>query len=277
MFNRTQDQGGSRGPTVDIHGVFRGLDAATQRGYCVRGEVLKWPQRFIHFVWIVGLSCLIIQGCATGSVKDYDRAEYASYLAHMPRSILVLPPENETIEVMAPYIYLSTVTRSLAERGYYVYPVAVIDTLMKENGVPIPAEMAQISLKKIKEVINPDAVLYLTIIQWGTKYQVIDTRTIVHIQGRLVDTETGDVLWKGEQSVVQDTNEDHHSSIGEMLGRALVNKITASFFNPCRDLSYEANDKLFNDPQKGLLIGQRHPGFSEEQHRLKQKQVQDEQ
>jgi hypothetical protein len=39
------------------------------------------------------------------------------------------------------YIYLSTLTKPLAEKGYYVLPVAVIDQFLKENGLPTPAEM----------------------------------------------------------------------------------------------------------------------------------------
>ena len=115
-----------------------------------------------HWIFFLISGVLLMNGCAATGPKTYD---YSAYRANMPRSILVLPPVNETTEVMAPYIYLSTITRILAEKGYYVYPVAVIDVLMKENGVPTPAEMAQIPLKKIKEVINPDAVLYLTIVE----------------------------------------------------------------------------------------------------------------
>ncbi len=75
---------------------------------------------------------LILQGCATTTTPPFD---YGAYVQHMPASILVIPPRNESVEVMAPYIYLSTITRPLAERGYYVFPVAVIEKLMKENGI----------------------------------------------------------------------------------------------------------------------------------------------
>ena len=225
---------------------------------------------FLNLFCIIGLGGLVIQGCAT-TPKGYEHAAYAAYLAHMPRSILVLPPQNETVEVMAPYIYLSTITRSLAERGYYVYPVAVIDALMKENGVPTPAEMAQIPLKKIKEVINPDAVLYVTIVQWGVKYQLIDTNTIVGIRGRLVDTDTGAILWSGEHSLSHDSNSGYRSNVIEMLAGAFIDKIAASISDPTRNLAYQANSELFSNPQKGLLAGRRHPKFLEEQNRLQKK------
>lgn len=40
-----------------------------------------------------------------------------------PRSILVLPPMNSSVDVNAPYSYLSTISTPLAEKGYYVFPV----------------------------------------------------------------------------------------------------------------------------------------------------------
>ena len=65
------------------------------------------------------LGLILLEGCRAPH-------DYSAYLDHMPRSILVLPPLNNSLEPVAPYIYLSTVTRPLAERGYYVFPVAVI-------------------------------------------------------------------------------------------------------------------------------------------------------
>jgi hypothetical protein len=228
---------------------------------------MKAPYLLLYF----GLSCLVIQGCATPSKKGYDPAAYSTYLTHMPGSILVLPPQNESIDVMAPYIYLSTITRSLAERGYYVYPVAVVDALMKENGVPTPAEMAQIPLKKIKEVIHPDAVLYMTIVRWGVKYQLIDTHAIVHIRGRLVDTDSGALLWRGEHSLSHHSSAGYQGNVVEMLAGAFIDKIASSVSDPTRNLAYTANRELFNNPQEGLLIGRRHPKYLEEQNRFKNK------
>ena len=61
---------------------------------------------------------------------------------------------NSSVEVNAPYSYLSTISQPLAEKGYYVFPVSVVDTFLKENGLPTPAEMNGIALDKIVEVIG---------------------------------------------------------------------------------------------------------------------------
>jgi len=227
-------------------------------------------RHFFHMLTSCYLfSTFLIQGCAT--VPPHD---YSAYLDNMPRSILVLPPANESTEVMAPYIYLSTITRPLAERGYYVFPVAVIDALMKENGVPSPEEMAQVPLNKIQEVINPDVVLYMTVVEWGTKYQVLDSVTVVHVRGRLVNTDTGIVLWEGEHTVRKSSSSGQNNIIG-MLAAAVINQIVTSFSDPSRDVASATNAQLFSNQHDGLLLGPRHSQFEMDQreHRALQNQT----
>ena len=69
-------------------------------------------------------ACALALLTAAGCAKSYD---YTNFREHRPRSILVLPPVNESREADAAWSYQSTVTRPLAERGYYVFPVAVVD------------------------------------------------------------------------------------------------------------------------------------------------------
>jgi len=210
------------------------------------------------------IGALLIQGCAATTPKSHD---YSGYLAHMPRSILVLPPQNQSTEVMAPYIYLSTISRVLAEKGYYVYPVAVVDAMMKDNGAPTPEDMARIPLKKIKEIIGPDAVLYLTISEWGAKYQLVATTAVVHIRARLVDTATGTLLWEGEHSVVQDQASGSGGNLLQMMVAALVAKIVTNVSDPTREIAYRCNYELFDAPHDGLLFGEHNQAFAEEQRR----------
>src|SRR5262245_28985284 len=135
--------------------------------------------------------------------------DYGPFLAHQPKSILVLPPLNESPEVHAPYSYLSTVTQPLAEHGYYVFPVALVDELMRENGCPTPAEMHQVPLAKLREVFGADAVLYLTVKRWGTSYQVIDSVTSVEVEARLVDLPSEERFWSKSAAI------ERHSSEGQ--------------------------------------------------------------
>ncbi|MDY6954836.1 MAG: DUF799 family lipoprotein, partial [Thermodesulfobacteriota bacterium] len=154
--------------------------------------------------------------------------------------------------------------RALAERGYYVFPVAVIDTVMKENGVPTPEDMAQVPLHKIREVIDPDAVLYVTIKDWGTKYRVIESATTIRLWAQLVDTDTATMLWEGERAVVQSSSQNQ-GSLAEMLAAAVVSQVVSSIVDPSRDAARTANTQLFGSSHNGLMFGARHSSYGEDQ------------
>ncbi len=205
----------------------------------------------------IAIACL--PGCASTPAHNYQ-----AYLDHMPRSILVFPPANNSTEVMAPYIYLSTITHPLAELGYYVFPVAVIDAMMKENGAPLPEDMAQISLKKIREVLNPDAVLYMTVVDWGTKYQIIDSYSVVHVQGRLVDVDTGIVLWSGEKEVRKSSTSGQTGLVGRLV-EAAINQVVQSMIDSTREVAAAANNQMFLNSTNGLLLGKYHHQYEADQ------------
>ena len=68
-------------------------------------------------------------------LRHLQAYDYTAYKQSRPRSILVLPPLNESPEVAASHSMLSQVTMPLAEAGYYVLPVALVDETFKQNGM----------------------------------------------------------------------------------------------------------------------------------------------
>ncbi len=214
------------------------------------------------------LRCLAIcagvalASCAATPPKEPDRT---AFLEHMPRSILVLPPLDETPVADAPYGWLATVTRPLSERGYYVFPVALVDAMLKENGLPTAGEMHQVSLRKIDEVFGADSVLYVDIKEWGTSYRVLESDSTVSLEGRLVDVKTGTELWRGSWKAIRSSNEGNQNGLAGMLAGAIVHQIASSASDPMPELARGANWRLFNEGTTGLLVGPRHPGFAEDQ------------
>jgi hypothetical protein len=197
-----------------------------------------------------------LSGCAT--TKPYD---YTNYRAYPPRSILVLPPVNESTDVRGTYGYLSTMTRPLAELGYYVYPVVLIDQFFKEQGMPMPGDMAQAPLGKIREIIGADAVLYVTLRQYGTKYQLLASVTTVSAVARLVDTRTGTLLWEG--TVVAQTNSGATGNIlGDLISAALSQVIGYST-DQARSLAEQANVQ-YAVKDRGLLHGPYSPKYGQQ-------------
>ncbi len=209
---------------------------------------------------------LVAASCANQPPAPYD---YGPYLAHMPRSILVLPPLNESPEVEAPYSCLATVTAPLAERGYYVFPVAVVDEMLKANGCPTPGEMHQVPLDKIRDVFGADAVLYLTVKQWGTSYRVFDSVTTVAIEGRLVDVSTGLQLWSSSAMAIRSSSQGQRDVFG-MLAAAIVNQVVSSATDPAHDLAPAMSATFVGDPNHGMLVGPLDAGFAEDQRKRRE-------
>lgn len=194
---------------------------------------------------LLGVS--LLSGCATAP-KDYT-----AYRAHQPKSILVLPPLNETNDVIAGYSVLTTATRPLAELGYYVFPVVLVDQFLKENGLPAAAEMHQAPLTKLQEVFGADAVLYITVEKYGVKYMVIASDTFVFARAKLVDCRTGVVLW-------EDRVEAHGGGNSGLI-EAVVSQIVSKLVDAAHPVAAQASWMLFTNPNKGLLKGPRHPEF----------------
>lgn len=192
---------------------------------------------------------------SSGCVPGPAPFDYGPYRAHLPRSIAVLPPLNESNDVNAPYVYLSTITRPLAESGYYVFPVAVVDAFMKENGLPTSGEMHAVAPRKLREVIGADAVLYVTIEEWGQKYRILSSDTVVRARATLIDTASGATLWSGEAAAAQSSSSAGQSDALGMLIQAAVSQVIASFTDPTHDLARAANRGMIGNANRGLLLG----------------------
>ena len=195
-------------------------------------------------------SIVFLSGCVTVEPYNYGLLKQAA-----PRSILVLPPMNSSVEVSAPYTYLSTVTKPLAEKGYYVFPVSVVDTFLKENGLPTPAEMNGIALDKIDEIIGADAVLYVDIQDWGQKFQVLSSVTVVQGNVRLVSVKTGELLWEAPINAQYNPNNNSGGGLLGALVVAVVSQIAGEITDNTPQVARMANNIAFNSAKRGLLDG----------------------
>jgi len=174
----------------------------------------------------------------------------------------VLPPLNQSTDIKGTYSYLSTVTYPLAEMGYYVFPVTEVDQLMKENGLPTAGEMHQVPLDKIGEIIGADAVLYVTLKKYGSKYEVISSVTTVTAEAKLLDVKTGLTLWEGTVTAQQSSGDSGGGIIGALI-TAAVTQIVNSATDPGHDVSRMANSQLFTRKGYGLLHGPYFPKAKE--------------
>ena len=200
----------------------------------------------LAYLFIIGTS--ILTGYA---VTPYD---YPAINAEKPKSILVIPPVNNSVEVTAPYTYLSVVSRPLAEKGYYVFPVSVIDAFLKENGLPTPAEMSTIPLDKIRQHIGADAVLYVTIEDWGQKYVILSSKTVVKGHLKLVSTQTGNLLWDAPIQAERGSDDAGGGLIGALVNAAIT-QIAGNTFDYTPEVARMANNLAVYSNARGLPYG----------------------
>ncbi|MFW0766911.1 DUF799 domain-containing protein [Trabulsiella odontotermitis] len=205
---------------------------------------------------------LILTGCATNNKQPTD---YSAFKESKPRSILVLPPRNQSPEVNASHSFLSSVTMPLAESGYYVFPVAVVEETFKQNGATNPDDISAIPLKKLHDIFGADAVMYITITDYGTSYQVVNSDTRVTATARLVDLRSGKELWTG--GATASTNEGQSNNNGGLLGMLLtaaVTQIANSATEKAHDIAQVTSVRMFSAGADGaLLYGPRSPKYGQ--------------
>lgn len=185
----------------------------------------------------------------------------AAFVDAPPRSILVLPPLDQTLETQATYVTYAAVARPLVELGYYVFPPAVVDGLMRDNGLPSPVEMHGVPLAKLDEIFSPDAVMYITVTRWGTSYQILNSVTEVAMSARLLDAKSGELLWEGE-SILQDSSAAGQTSLAGLLIGAVASQVASSVADESPRLARAATWRLLGPRDSRLARGPYHPEFA---------------
>lgn len=205
---------------------------------------------------------VLMVGCATHTAKPYD---YRAFEACDPRSILVLPPLNNSPEVGATESVYSTVTYPLAEAGYYVLPVSLVSETFKQNGLTTPADIHNVDTDKLRDIFGADAALYMTVDKYGSTYNILSSVTTVSASAKLVDLKTRALLWDGKATVVDDGNSGGNNGGGllGMLVKAAVTQILNSSTNRSHEVAAQTNSLLLTggNPQ-GILYGPRSPKYT---------------
>ena len=126
----------------------------------------------------ISLGLLIaFSSCATTRPID----DYAAFYELQPKTILVLPVENETTSAEAPTAFQSTIGSPLMQRGYYVFPVLPTIEIMKAEGIYEGEQLSGVPPQRFKELLGVDAVLYITLHSWDTTYLVFASGVTVSI------------------------------------------------------------------------------------------------
>ncbi len=204
----------------------------------------------------VALSLTLLGGCAT-----QQKSDYSAFRESRPASILVLPPINDSPDVKATYSMLSQATLPLAESGYYVVPVTLMDEAFRQNGLDSPEDIHGVTPKKLQDIFGADAAMYIVVKQYGTSYTIIASETRVTAEGRLVDLKTGRTLWSG--SATASSNEGNNNNNGGLIGllvKAVISQIADTLSDRGHAIAGITGQRLLAAGRpNGLLYGPRSP------------------
>jgi hypothetical protein len=162
---------------------------------------------------------ILLTGCVVVQKKDMSAFNTAA-----PRSILVVPVVNKSLDLDAPSYALATLPIPLAEKGYYVFPVHTTKVVLEREGFYESDRIHKEDAAHLASMFGADSVLFVTINRWDAQYAFIATTVTVEINYRLVSKDNVE-LWNEDKKLVYSPS---NSSGGHPLAVLLVAVINAA-------------------------------------------------
>ncbi len=196
---------------------------------------------------------LVLAACATTAPPTRD---YSAFRAEAPRSILIVPALNNTVDVRAAEFFVSTISRPFADRGYYVFPAHMVKHLLDDDGLSDAALVHRADARRLAKIFGCDSVLYVVIQRWDSRYVVLSTTTTVKFDYVLKSCKTGATLWDSTQQMTYSPQANNNS--GNPLAALIAQAVIAAMekgspnFMP---LTMQANALAAATPGMGLPDG----------------------
>lgn len=181
----------------------------------------------------------------TGCVTQPTKVDQSAFLAAAPRSILVVPTINRSLDVDAPNYVLAALPIPIAEKGYYVFPVNTTKFVLEQEGFYEGERIHQQPPESLAKLFGSDAILYVAIKQWDAKFAVFTTVVTVDFDYRLV-SKNGVELWRENKRMqYQPQNNNNAASPMAALLTAVINAAVARAAPNYMPLTQQANQEVF--------------------------------
>ncbi|MEI8631192.1 DUF799 family lipoprotein [Vibrio sp. PP-XX7] len=166
-----------------------------------------------------------LSGCSTPKIITKQEA-FPDMYQQKPNTILVVPAVNRSTAADAPELYATTILQPLAEAGYYVLPIPLINQQFAAEGIVDGEQLKNVDIHKFKQMYGADAVLFVTINQWDTNYFLTSSNVTVGATFDLVSTRDGRSLWHYKNKVVVNITGNTGSLLGDIISTAVSTAIT---------------------------------------------------
>ena len=193
----------------------------------------------------------LMAGCAT----TVPQKDYTKFRELDPKSILIVPVVNRSVDVNAPDYFLSTISRPVAERGYYVFPVNLAKRVLEDDGLSDADLVHSSDPTRLAELFGADAILYISIERWDARYVVLSTTVTVEFKYILKCGKTGDTIWESsEKMVYQPQSSSSGNPLADLIAMAVTAAVTKASPNYI-PLAQQANQIGVAKPHSGLPAG----------------------
>ncbi|MFS8975308.1 DUF799 family lipoprotein [Cupriavidus necator] len=206
------------------------------------------------------LGLLALAGSLAACAPMAKRSDYTAFRAEQPRSILVVPVVNRSVDVDAPDYFLSTISRPIAERGYYVFPVHLTKRLMEDEGLSDADLVHSNDPAVVGKMFGADAVMYVRIDRWDSKYLVLQTTTTVELDYTLKSAKDGKTLWTRHQQLAYTPNNNAGGGLAGLIASAIAAAVEKAKPNYV-PLAQQANASAVGPAGVGLPAGPYDPKF----------------
>lgn len=186
------------------------------------------------------LLSVLLMGCANQPTKK----DMSAFQAAAPRSILVVPTINKSLDVDAPNYVLAALPVPIAEKGYYVFPVNTTKYVLEQEGYYEGERIHQQSTQTLAKLFDADAVLYVSINRWDAQFALLTTVVTVEFDYRLVSKDGTD-LWKEKKRMQY---QPQSSNAGHPLATLIVAVVNAAVTRAAPNympLTRQANQQVF--------------------------------
>jgi hypothetical protein len=176
----------------------------------------------IHIpLFIAAFAILLAAGCAT------PERPTGRFLQRENPVVAIVPSANNSPEVSAPIILDKCWEQSLTKWGFTVKNADNVVTYASSTGVQI-ADLKDMPTAKLGADLGADYLLFDEVMDWGSSYHVISSKTVVACRSVLVEASTGAVVWKYDWIYI-DASDSSGDPIAALVGAAvhsLVNSMT---------------------------------------------------
>lgn len=209
------------------------------------------------------VSCALALAVLTGCVVQPVKRDMSAFRAAAPRSILVVPTVNRSLDVDAPNYVLASLPVPIADKGYYVFPVNTTKYVLEQEGFYEGERIHQMATPDLAKLFGADAVLYVTINRWDAQYAFITTVVTVEFDYRLV-SKNGAEIWKESKRMQYQPQNNSSGSPIAMLIVAAVNAAVTRAAPNYMPLTRQANQQVFISGVNAIPDGPYRPAASKQ-------------